>query len=104
MRPLPPDEIRHLARFVPDHAVRDYQQRFETKALHPGSYETAIESMLRRMRDQREGGLQFYLYRVALRGSGVAVEPGWRDENQSPAADVTDSEMSETDVIRYLNV
>lgn len=38
-----------------------------TRELHVGTYETAIENMLRRMHDEAEAQSVFYLHRVALR-------------------------------------
>jgi hypothetical protein len=69
--------------------LRRARQRYETQALHLGTYEAAIESMLRRMRNQADGGSQFYLYRVQLRDA-LTVEEGWRDEDQAEAARACD--------------
>jgi hypothetical protein len=41
-------------------------ERATTKALHVGTYEAAIENMLRRMRNEGDADEQFYLYRVWL--------------------------------------
>ncbi|KFI82970.1 hypothetical protein [Bifidobacterium psychraerophilum] len=77
-----------------------------TKALHLGTYETAIENMLRRMRDQGDGSSQFYLYRVALRPKPLRINPGYRDENHEDAANlkISDLNAENLDVVRYLNV
>jgi hypothetical protein len=40
---------------MPPGGVRRVRHTYENQALHLGTYETAIESMLRRMRDQDEG-------------------------------------------------
>jgi hypothetical protein len=56
------------------------------------------------MRDQDDGGAQFYRYRVALRRHGVIIEPGWRDENLEEVAQITQSALGEADAFRYLNV
>jgi hypothetical protein len=42
------------------------RERALDKALHVGTYEAAIESMLRHMRDENEGDRDFYLHRVSL--------------------------------------
>jgi hypothetical protein len=56
------------------------------------------------MRDQDDGGAQFYLHRVALRRHGVVIEPGWRDENLEEIAQITQPALGRADAIRYLNV
>lgn len=83
---------------------RAYGKRQENQALHLGTYEAAIESMLRRMRNQNDRDSTFYLYRIRIRG-GLAIESGWRDENHAEAATITATELSNDglDVIRYLN-
>ena len=99
---MPPPAVKALAGMMPPDAARRTRHRHETQALHLGTYETAVESMLRRMRDQDDGGEQFYLYRVALR-HGLVIEQGWRDENSAEAAQVTQPDL-DVDAIRYLNV
>ena len=81
-----------------------YGRRQENQALHLGTYEAAIESMLRRMRNQSDRDSTFYLHRIRIR-DGLAIEPGWRDENYVEAAKVTATELANDglDVIRYLN-
>lgn len=92
LAPMPPEEARRA------------RESYENQALHLGTYESAIESMLRKMRDQGEGGSQFYLYRVALRRHGVSIEQGWRHENSDEVAQVTQAELGAADAVRYLNV
>jgi len=77
-----------------------------TKALHLGTYEAAIENMLRRMHDQADADSQFYLYRVALQVEPDRINNGYRDENDEPAANITvgDLDAAGLDVVRYLNV
>ena len=77
-----------------------------SKALHLGTYETAIENMLRRMKNQGDGGSQFYLFRVALGGDPLRINKGYRDENHEVAADLTLSDLDSDglDLVRYLNV
>jgi len=83
--------------FVADHTA---------KALHVGTYETAVENMLRRMTYQGDGGSDFYLYRVALRLDPRRINPGYRDENYEIAADISVGELDsdDLDAVRYLNV
>ena len=84
-------------RFIAEHT---------SKALHVGTYETAIENMLRRMKNQRDGGSQFYLYRVALCLDPQRINPGYRDENHEVAADISVNDLDDDDLdaVRYLNV
>lgn len=102
-RPMPASAVRLLTSVLRPEDVHRARHTYETQALHLGTYESAIESMLRRMRDQDDGGEQFYLYRVALR-RGLIIEPGWRDENVAEAAQITQSALRKVDAIRYLNV
>lgn len=83
-----------------------YLAERSSKALHLGTYEAAIENMLRRMENQDDGGSQFYLYRVALSPSRPRINTGYRDENQEIAADLSigDLDGDDLDVVRYLNV
>ena len=83
-----------------------YNSDHTTKALHLGTYETAIENMLRRMDDEDDGGSQFYLYRVALRLDPARINAGYRDENHEEAAQlaISDLDRDELDAVRYLNV
>ncbi len=86
---------------------RDHYVSFHTtKALHLGTYETAIENMLRRMHDEHDGGSQFYLYRVAIRLQSGRINPGYRDENHDEAAQmsISDLDSDDLDAVRYLNV
>jgi hypothetical protein len=100
---MPTSAVQLLTRVMRREDVHRARHTYETQALHLGTYESAIESMLRRMRDQDDGGAQFYLYRVALR-CGLIIEPGWRDENLAEAAQITQSALEKVDAIRYLNV
>jgi hypothetical protein len=101
---MPAAAIEFLKLVMPADAVHRARDRHEDQALHLGTYEAAIESMLRRMRDQDDGGSQFYLYRVALHRDGLVIEPGWRDENSSEAAQITQVDLGDADGVRYLNV
>jgi hypothetical protein len=92
---------RHL---MPEASAQRIRARHENQALHVGSYEAAIESMLRRMRNQDDGGTPFYLYRIALQHEGLTVEPAWRDENSDKAAQISQKDLGDADIVRYLNV
>jgi hypothetical protein len=102
-RTMPTETDNPIARLLSPAGLQRAHERYETQALHLGTYEAAIESMLRRMRNQADGGSQFYLYRVRLR-DGLTVEAGWRDENHAEAAHITQPELGDVDAIRYLNV
>ena len=102
--PMPPKVAALVARIMSGDVVDSIWERYQTRALHLGTYEAAIESMLRRMCDQDDGGAQWYLYRVALRRGDMTIEPGWRDENTAEAAQITQADLGNSGAIRYLNV
>lgn len=105
-KPLPDDEVKHLRERVgwSDEQIDRRREVHENQALHLGTYEAAIESMLRRMNDQNDQESTFYLYRVRLHPN-LIVEPNWRDENQAEAAKITSFDLARQNVdgIRYLN-
>ncbi|MEU5036032.1 hypothetical protein AB0G48_18015 [Streptomyces rubiginosohelvolus] len=76
------------------------------KAFHLGTYEAAIENMYRRMRDQGDEHSAFYLHRVRIDVPPGRVNPGFHDETDEPAADISVAELSDLglDAVRYLNV
>ena len=78
-------------------------EHYERQALHLGTYEAAIESMLRKMHDEGLGGGQFWLYRVALRGEGMRIKPGYCNETKENISQITQEELGDWDAIRYLN-
>jgi hypothetical protein len=82
-----------------------YLQTQLAKALHLGTYEAAIENMLRRMRNQADARSTFYLHRVQVDIAPGRINQGLRDENDEPAADidVSDIDRDGLDAIRYLN-
>lgn len=97
--------LRGIAdRFAGD--VESVIEQAATKALHLGTYEAAIENMIRRMKNQSDERAQFYLYRVKLRRDSLRIEPGHRDENVEEAAALTTGQLDDlgVDVVRYLNV
>lgn len=75
------------------------------KALHVGTYEAAVENMLRRMRDQDDATSSFYLYRVSLDISAGRINDGYREENNEPASQISLDELQALglDALRYLN-
>jgi hypothetical protein len=86
-------------------AVERWAARQKAKALHVGTYEAAIESMFRRMRDQADSRSQFYLYRVELEPDCV-IELGVHKEPTNWVGDAYLSEVCSAGatVFRYLNV
>lgn len=105
-RLLADDVLKHLrerAHWSEDQ-MENYRARRENQALHLGTYEAAVDSMLRRMRDEGDQDSVFYLHRVLL-SPNLAIEPGWRDENNATAAKITTSDLANDgiDGIRYLN-
>ncbi|MBY4039160.1 hypothetical protein HQO38_18810 [Rhodococcus fascians] len=75
------------------------------RALHVGTYEAAVENMLRRfISHENEPGDRFYLYRVRLVPT-VAVRPGWLSDPANFIGDVVLDEVCPpgVDVARYLN-
>lgn len=86
-------------------ALERWTQRQRTKALHLGTYEAAIENMLRRMRSQDNAHDHFHLYRVQLRHH-VAIEPGVHKEQTNIAGDMQLDEVCSpgSAVYRYVNV
>lgn len=77
-----------------------------SKALHVGTYEAAIENMLRRMNDELDSHSPFYLYRVALNLESGKINPAFRDENHEIASDISTLELDDDGLcaVRYLNV
>jgi len=75
------------------------------KALHVGTYESAIHNMLRRIDDQGDEGRQFYLYAVRLR-MDVTFLPGSTKDPSNWLGDVWLDEIAppEVDAVRYVNV
>jgi hypothetical protein len=84
----------------------DQVARLSNLAVHVGTYEAAIETVLRRMRNQDDADSRFFLYRVALDLDPRRVERGYRDENLQPAAMLSSAELrgEGLQAVRYLNV
>lgn len=105
-KPPQDDLVNHLrdrARWS-EEKIDAHRQIDENQALHLGTYEAAIESMLRRMNEQNDQTSVFYLNRVRLRPD-LVVESGFRDENHTEAAKITSFDLEQRGVngIRYLN-
>ncbi|MHC6220494.1 hypothetical protein [Arthrobacter sp. MMS24-S77] len=105
-KPLADDVLQHLrerARWSEERIER-YRIPRENQAIHLGTYEAAIDSLLRRMRNEGDQDSAFYLHRVRLRPD-LVIEQGWRDENSAAAAKITNFDLANdgVDGIRYLN-
>lgn len=86
------------------HGLERWASNQKTKALHLGTYEAAIENMLRRMHEQDCAGDQFYLYRVRLNQDAV-IQPGVHKELPGFFGDVQLAEhcAQDIDIFRYVN-
>lgn len=76
----------------------------KAKAVHVGTFEAALENMLRRMQDQGDSGSNFYLYRVKLREDS----PVSNAVNKEPASIFGDVNLEElgagrSEIYRYVN-
>ncbi|WP_156052419.1 hypothetical protein [Nocardia carnea] len=99
-------------RFLDEHPMRDavalddLAEYSLTKALHVGTYECAIENMLRRMDTQTQVGVPFYLHRVQLCVAAGEVNEGYRDENYDSVSQVLLKTLEAENLwaLRYLNV
>lgn len=85
-------------------SVQRWALRQKRKARHVGSYEAAIENMLRRMRDQVGSTEQFFLYRVVV-DSSCRIAPVLNDGRMGLMGDIELSELCDPsqNVYRYLN-
>lgn len=96
--------LRRLERMMGSGGVERWVERQKSKALHVGTYEAAIENMLRRMRDQYEPDSPFYLFRVELRHD-AGIEPGVHREPTNWVGDAQPKDfLSPGNLIyRYIN-
>lgn len=72
-----------------------WAEQLNSKALHIGTYESVVENMFRRMRNQDSSLDQFYLYRLRL-SSDCVIEPGVHPE---PTNFVGDADLADMDAI-----
>ncbi|MFI7529709.1 hypothetical protein [Nocardia salmonicida] len=91
---------------VEDDAEHRSFEPLKPKALHVGTYEAAIENMLRHMNETAEVGVVFYLHRVQVTLRPGDIEAGYRDEINQIAAQITLEQLENDDLLalRYLNV
>jgi hypothetical protein len=97
-------QLQQFASTMPAIEFARMVKRAQTKALHVGTYESAIENMLRRMHDQDDANSDFYLHRVALRLPATAIPDGYRHQSHEDASDLTLDDLGEFLAVRYLNV
>lgn len=86
-------------------AAERWAERQKRKALHVGTYEAAVQNMMRRIDRQGDAGRMFYLYRVRLRPD-LVVAPGCGDEVVDFVGDVELSVACPPgiDAVRYVNI
>lgn len=90
---------------MPPSVFADMLHREQTKALHLGTYESAIENMHRRMRNEDDAHSQFYLHRVSLKPIDVElIDTLIRHESHDEASQLTIDDLAGLQVVRYLNV
>lgn len=79
-------------------------ERQKSRFLHVGTYEAAIENMLRRMGDQPEDNTQFYLFRVVLHKT-AGIEPEVHPEAGNIVCDalLRDVVNPGNSIYRYIN-
>ena len=63
----PKNAQENIIKKMSDVELESWLTSQKAKALHVGTFEAALENMLRRMEDQGDSSSQFYLYRVNLR-------------------------------------
>lgn len=78
--------------------------RAQTKALHVGTYESAIENMHRRMWTENDAESQFYLHRVVLSLAADDIDPNMRHESHEEASQITIDDLGANQAARYINV
>lgn len=100
----PLEELDEITKRAMGPGLPSYEARIRGRALHLGCYEAAIENMLRRIRDQADGGRQFYLYRVRLVPT-CRLQPGCIADPADFVGDVDFAALTHGryDVVRYAN-
>lgn len=93
---------KSFSRFSTQEQFEQIKRSKEDQALHLGTYEAAIEAMLRRMEQRDERHLRFNLYRVELKDGLIFKNEVQKDEF---ADKITQSELRDMQVegIQYLN-
>ena len=101
---LTSETVQRMTRMCGAGAVDQWAEHQKSKALHVGTYESAIENMLRRMDNQPEGDAPFYLFRVVL-DNAAGIEPGVHREPTNFVGDAQPDDFLTpgNSVYRYIN-
>lgn len=100
----PKNAQENIIKNMSDVELESWLTSQKAKALHVGTFEAALENMLRRMEDQGDSSSQFYLYRVNLRDNS----PVSNAVNKEPASIFGDVNLEElgagrSEIYRYVN-
>jgi hypothetical protein len=98
------EELHWSRQTMPEHVFTEMVYREQTKALHLGTYESAIENMHRRIRNQADRGSQFYLHRVSVYLAADDFDPEVRHESHEQASQLTLDDLAPFQAVRYINV
>lgn len=98
------NRLRWAAATMPADVFADMVYREQTKALHLGTYESAIENMHRRMRNQDDADSQFYLHRVSVNLTDGDASAELRHESHEEASQLTLADLGTLRAVRYLNL
>ena len=100
----PKSAQENIIKNMGDVKLESWLRSQKAKALHVGTFEAALENMLRRMEDQGDSNSQFYLYRVNLRDNS----PVSSAVNKEPASIFGDVHFDKlgvdhSEIYRYVN-
>lgn len=100
----PKDARENIVKNMSGAKLESWLTEQKAKALHVGTFEAALENMLRRMEDQSDSSSQFYLYRVNLRDNS----PVSSAVNKEPASIFGDVHFDKlgvdhSEIYRYVN-
>jgi hypothetical protein len=84
-------DLGSFAQTMPCDELDNKRRNEEDRALHLGTYEAAVENVLRHMDEKGRRDVQFYLYRVQLQ-DGVKFSDGPVDQDMV-AANITQTEV-----------
>ena len=98
------DLYKASAGTMPPRVFAEMVRREQTKALHLGTYESAIENMHRRMRTEDDAESQFYLHRVSLKLSPSDIDDQLRHESHDEASQLALEDLGGFLAVCYLNV
>jgi len=98
------EELQWSRQTMPEHVFAEMIHREQTKALHLGTYESAIENMHRRIRNQADRASQFYLHRVSVHLAADDIDPEVRHESHEEASQLTLDDLAPFQAVRYINI